>query len=217
MPLPRDNMFFGFAAKMTDEQRVYVDSIFDRQLTIVNARSGTGKTTLAVAAAKLLGRPLVYVFSPVEEGRMGFRPGSQREKEAAYITPLTDALYEIGENPAKAIYDPENVEAQKRGDVWVYPMSHVFARGMNLKGRTVIIDETQNFTRGELKKILTRVHADCKVIMIGHERQCDLPNPAKSGFAPYTEHFRGREYASVVELTANFRGELAQHADELKW
>ncbi|GMK47621.1 hypothetical protein PghCCS26_47510 [Paenibacillus glycanilyticus] len=217
MPLPRDNMFFGLAAKMTDEQRKYVDSIFDRQLTIVNARSGTGKTTLAVAAAKLLGRPLVYVFSPVEEGRMGFRPCTQREKESAYITPLTDALYEIGENPARAIYDPDNAEAQKRGDVWVYPMSHVFARGMNLKGKTVVISEAQNFTRGELKKILTRIHDDCTVIIEGHTKQCDLPNAAKSGFAPYIEHFRNEPYAAVCELTVNFRGVLAQKADTLSW
>jgi phosphate starvation-inducible PhoH-like protein len=217
MPLPRDNMFFGYAPRLTAEQRVYVDSIFDRQLTIVNARSGTGKTTLAVAAAKLLGKPLVYVFSPVEEGRMGFRPGTQREKESAYITPLTDALYEIGENPAKAVYDPDNLEAQKRGETWVYPMSHVFARGMNLKGRTIIVDEAQNMTRGELKKILTRIHDDCCVIIIGHTEQCDLPNAAKSGFAPYIEHFRNEPYASVCELMVNFRGALAQKADELAW
>ncbi|CDN42049.1 MULTISPECIES: PhoH family protein [Paenibacillus] len=217
MPMPKDTLFFGFAPKLTGEQRVYVDSIFDRQITFVNARSGTGKTTLAVAAAKLIGKPLVYVFSPVEEGRMGFRPGTQREKEAAYITPLTDALYEIGENPAKVIYDPDNVEAQKRGDVWVYPMSHVFARGMNLKGKTVILDESQNMTRGELKKILTRIHDDCRVIVIGHTEQCDLPQPGKSGFAPYIEHFRGEPYASVCELTVNFRGQLAQKADEFAW
>jgi phosphate starvation-inducible protein PhoH len=210
-------MFFGFADKLTDEQRIYVNSIFDRQLTLVNARSGTGKTTLAVAAAKLLGKPLVYVFSPVEEGRMGFRPGNQREKEAAYITPLTDALYEIGEDPAKVIFDPDNVEAQKRGTVWCYPMSHVFARGMNIKGKTVIITESQNFTRGELKKILTRLHSDCTVIIEGHVLQCDLPDPKKSGFAPYIEHFRSEPYAQVCELTVNFRGQLAQHADTLEW
>lgn len=217
MPLPRDSMFFGFADKLTDEQRIYVNSIFDRQLTLVNARSGTGKTTLAVAAAKLLGKPLVYVFSPVEEGRMGFRPGNQREKEAAYITPLSDALYEIGEDPAKVIYDPENAEALKRGTAWVYPMSHIFARGINIKGKTVVIEEAQNFTRGELKKILTRIHSDCKVVIIGHDGQNDLPKPEKSGFVPYIEHFREEPYAQVCELSVNFRGMLAQHADEMRW
>jgi phosphate starvation-inducible PhoH-like protein len=217
MPLHGNNLFFGLALTMTQEQRDYVDSILDRQLTIVNAKSGTGKTTLAVGAAKLIGKPLVYVFSPVEEGRMGFRPGTQKDKESAYITPLTDALYEINEDPAKAVFDPENIEAQKRGTAWVYPMSHIFARGTNMRDKTVIIDEAQNFTRGELKKILTRIHDSCAVIIIGHEAQCDLPDPRKSGFAPYIEHFRNEPYANVCELTVNFRGKLAQKADELAW
>lgn len=217
MPLPKDTMFFGFAAKLTPEQRIYVDSIFDNRITFVNAKSGTGKTTLAVAAAKLIGKPLVYVFSPVEEGRMGFRPGTQREKEAAYITPLTDALAEIGETPEKAIFNPEDFAAMKRGDHWVYPMSHIFARGINIKDKTVIISEAQNFTRGELKKLLTRCHDSCTVVVEGSTIQCDLPDAGKSGFAPYIEHFRNQPYANVCELTRNFRGQLAQHADELAW
>ncbi|MCM3784346.1 PhoH family protein [Neobacillus mesonae] len=216
MPLPKDSMFFGFADKLTPEQRVYVDSIYDNQLTMVNAKSGTGKTTLAVGAAKLIGKPLVYVFSPVEEGRMGFRPGTQREKESAYITPLTDALLKIGEIPLQAIYDEER-PGRENQYAWVHPMSHVFARGTNIEGKTVIVDEAQNFTRGELKKLLTRIHDDCRVIIIGHTEQIDLPNAAKSGFAPYIEHFRNEPYALTCELTVNFRGRLAQHADELSW
>jgi phosphate starvation-inducible PhoH-like protein len=217
MPLHGNNLFFGMRETMTDEQRVYVDSILDNRITFVNARAGTGKTTLAVGAAKIIGKPLIYVFSPVEEGRMGFRPGTQKDKESAYITPLTDALYEIDEDPAKVIFNPENTDAQKRGNVWIYPMSHIFARGTNIRSKTIIIDEAQNFTRGELKKILTRIHDDSKVIVMGHDGQCDLPKPEKSGFVPYINHFRNEPYAKVCELTVNFRGKLAQKADELTW
>jgi phosphate starvation-inducible protein PhoH and related proteins len=217
VPLPKRNLLFGFEPKLTDEQRAYVDSIFDNQLTIVNARSGTGKTTLAVACAKLIGKPLVYVFSPVQEKSMGFRPGKQAEKEAEYHQPLIDALLKINEVPAKVVYNEDNVDALKAGHVWVYPKSHIFARGTNIEDMTVIIDETQNFTRGELKKLLTRIHDSCTVIMIGHTGQCDLPDPKKSGFAPYIEHYQDEPYVKVIELTRNFRGQLAQHADELHW
>lgn len=217
MPLPKDNLLFGFAPKLTDEQREYVDAIFDYQFVIVNAKAGTGKTTLAVAAAKLLNKPLYYIFSPVEERTMGYRPGNQWEKEESYITPLKDALIEINEDPERVIFNPDRPEFLKRGDVWVYPMSHVFARGMNLKDKVVIIDEAQNFTRGELKKVLTRIHDDCKVIMIGHDGQNDLPNPDKSGFVPYIDHFKDEPYVKVCSLTRNFRGRLATHADLLTW
>lgn len=217
MSLPHHNLLFGFAPKLTDEQREYVDSIFDNRLTIVNAKSGTGKTTLAVACAKIIGKPLIYVFAPVQEKAMGFRPGPQQEKEREYYQPLVDALLKINEVPAKVMYDECNPDALKAGHVWIYPKSHIFARGTNIEDCTVIIDEAQNFTRGELKKLLTRIHDSAKVIMIGHVGQCDLPDPKKSGFAPYIEHFRNEPYSHCVELTVNFRGELAQHADELTW
>ena len=218
MPLPKDNLLFGFAPKLTDEQKEYVDSIFDNQLTIVNAKAGTGKTTLAVACAKVLQRDLIYIFSPVEEKSLGHTPGTIEEKESKYIVPLRDALLEIGEDPDRAIQSETNIENIKNGNAWVKPMSHVFARGINIKGnKMVIIDEAQNFTRGELKKVLTRIHDDVKVVMIGHDGQCDLKNPEKSGFIPYLEHFRNEPYAKVCTLTKNFRGRLANHADELTW
>jgi predicted ribonuclease YlaK len=217
MPLHKNNMLFGYADKLTDEQKEYVDSIIDNRFTIVNANSGTGKTTLAVMVAKILKKPLYYIFAPVEESRMGYRPGSQQEKEEAYTTPLKDALLEMNEDPNKVIYNPNNMESLKKGDVWVYPMSHVFARGMNLKGKTVIIDESQNFTKNELKKILTRVHDDCTVVMIGHDGQIDIDKPEKSGFIPYLEHFKDEDYVKVCTLSENFRGEISRHADNLKW
>jgi predicted ribonuclease YlaK len=217
MPLPKNNLLFGFEPKLTNEQREYVDSIFDNQLTIVNAKSGTGKTTLAVACAKIIGKPLVYVFSPVQEKAMGFRPGSQQDKEREYYQPLVDALLKINEVPARVMYDEDNPDALKAGHVWCYPKSHIFARGTNIEDCTVIIDECQNFTRNELKKLLTRIHDNCTVIMIGHVGQIDLDRPEKSGFAPYIEHFQDEPYCKTLELTVNFRGKLAQHADELNW
>jgi phosphate starvation-inducible protein PhoH and related proteins len=215
MGLPQSaELFYGL--NLTEEQREYLDSIFDNQLTIVNAKAGTGKTTLAVGAAKIIGKPLYYIFSPVEEDALGFTPGEIEDKEAKYIVPLLDALKEIKEDHRFALYREENPE-HIRKVAWVHAKSHVFVRGSNIKNATVIIDEAQNFTRGELKKTLTRLHDSCTVIVIGHDGQVDLDKPEKSGFVPYLEHFEDEPYAKVVELTKNFRGKLARHADELKW
>lgn len=217
MPMPKDCMLFGYADKLTAEQREYVDSIFDNQVTIVNSVAGTGKTTLAVMVAKVLKRDLYYVFSPVEEGVMGFTPGSLQEKEAKYITPLKDALLEIGEDPVRAIVSEENLVNIKNGNAWVNPMSHVFARGMNIKGsdKFLLIDEAQNLTKAELRKMITRVSDSVKVVIIGHEGQCDLRNSAQSGFIPYLEFLKDEEYVKVCNLTKNFRGRLAAKADEI--
>lgn len=207
-------LFYGL--DLTEEQRTYVDSIFDNQLTIVNAKAGTGKTTLAVGVAHILDMPLVYTFSPVEEGSIGHTPGSVEEKERKYTLPLLDALAEINVDPRFAIKSENNPDMINE-KAWVEAKSHTFLRGSNIKDSVVIIDEAANFTRGELKKVLTRIHDSSKVIIIGHDQQCDLKNPAKSGFVPYLEHFRHEPYAQVCELTVNFRGKLAAKADELSW
>lgn len=147
---------------------------------------------------------------------MGYTPGTVEEKERKYIQPLMDALSEIDEDTRFAI------KSEKKPDMvndtaWIEAKSHSYLRGSNIKDSTLIIDEAQNMTRGELKKVLTRCHDSTTVIVIGHDKQIDLKRPEKSGFVPYIEHFRDESYAKVCELTINFRGQLAQKADELEW
>lgn len=214
MGLPKNNLLFGFEPKLTTEQRHYVDSIFDKQFVISNSIAGSGKTTLAVACAKLLGMDLVYIHAVVEEDKIGFTPGNEEEKLAKYHLPLKDALTEIGEDPSQVVYSEKNIEGVKAGKVWVYPMSDTFLRGSNLKGKKfIVIDEAQNFTYPQLRKILTRISDDCKVVMIGHVEQCDLKDPNTSGFLPYLRYFSRKDYVAIADLTKNFRGRLAADAD----
>lgn len=219
MPMPKDCLLFDYAKKLTQEQKEYVDSMFDNQVTIVNAGAGSGKTTLAVMVAKVMKRDLIYVFSPVEEDVFGFTPGTLAQKEEKYVVPVKDALMEMNEDPFKAIVSAENILNVKNGNAWVTTMSHAFARGINIKGsnKFIIIDEAQNFTRAELKKILTRIHDDVRVVIIGHDKQCDLENPRKSGFVPYIDFLKDEEYVKVCNLTHNFRGKLATKADQMEW
>lgn len=213
-------LLYGLRERMTDEQEAMVESILNNRLTIVDSPAGTGKSTIAVAVAKYLfettGQKAVYLFGTPQERTMGFRPGSTSEKELDYVAPLIDALQECGEqDPLKVIQLSDDMIGTDK--TWIEARSHTFLRGTNLKGKTVIIEETQNLTRGELKKVLTRISDDCTVVMIGHHGQIDLPKDSSSGFIPYLEHFKDEDYCEVVTLTHNFRGRLAQHADKLKW
>lgn len=218
--LHKDTLLYGLRSRMTDEQEEMVSSILNNRLTIVNAISGAGKTTIAVAMAKYLfekdGQEAIYITSTVEEGALGHTPGSVTEKELKYFSPLFDALQEVGEqDPLSVIQFSDDLIGSNKQ--WIQAKSHSYMRGTNIKERTVIIEEAQNLKRSELKKILTRIHDDCTVIMIGHSKQVDLPKGQVSGFEPYTEHLRKYPFVGVVELTKDFRGELARASDAFDW
>jgi phosphate starvation-inducible PhoH-like protein len=210
-------------SKLTDEQALILEKALDPNIQIVwiDAKAGTGKTWLAVlAAAKLYEKEkkeLLYTFFPVQEDKLGFLPGNKDEKTDPYKQPLKDALNSLGYKPQTVIFDPafpDNHPVNRT--CWVRADSHVFMRGINLENKTIIIDEAQNGAAEETKKILTRIHDNCKVFVIGHHGQIDLPNPHLSGFEAYMHHFYNIPYSFKANLTINFRGKLAQHADELR-
>jgi predicted ribonuclease YlaK len=62
--------------------------------------------------------------------------------------------------------------------------------------------------------VFTRIHDNCKVIVIGHTGQIDIRGG--SGFARYLEHFDGQDRCAVCKLTTNHRGWLSTYADELE-
>lgn len=214
-----EDLFFGLRNTMTDEQREFESYIMNNKdlLVICDSLAGTGKTTIAIACAKMLVSSkkydgLYYIFSPVEERTLGYSTGDIQEKEAKYLQPLKDGLMQIREDLTKVIFNPTITDKAKLESVWAYPMSHTFLRGSNIQNKVVIIDEAQNYTLPELRKVLTRIHDSCKVILIGSTVQSDIKH---SGFRDYIEHFKGFDKAKFIRLTKNFRGELSSYADSI--
>ena len=216
----KNHQFYGF--ELDEQQKAFRDAIWDENKLIVfaNARAGTGKTLIAVATADLLVKygkyeGIVYIVSPVQESKSGFLPGDADEKTRVYAEPLYDALNKIGVNTYTAI-NQESIMNKKEGTGYIDCLSHLWLRGCNLENKVVIIDESQNMYRDELKKVLTRISDSSKTIVIGHVGQCDLyHNKENSGFAPYIEHFKDEPYAQICELTKNYRGVVSNHADKL--
>ena len=204
------------------EQEAFVTASMDDANTIVfcNAKAGTGKTTLAMGIANILVQNkrtnydgIVYIVSPYGEQKQGYLPGSITEKSEVYYEPAYQAMLECNMNPNVVVCN-ESMSSKKKGDSYVKLLTHTYLRGTNLSNKVVIIDEAQNYTLSELKKVLTRIHDDCKVIVIGHTGQIDINS--SSGFARYIDHFKDCGKCSVNELTTNHRGWLSTHADELE-
>lgn len=215
-----DMPFYGM--DLDDEQQAFADAIWnpDNLIVFTNACAGSGKTTIAVGVANMLVQyglydGIVYVVAPVQEEKSGFLPGDADAKTQVYTAPLYDALKKLNINPYTAV-NQESIVNQKNGTGYIDCVSHLWLRGCNLENKVVIVEESQNFYRDELKKVLTRVADNSKTIVIGHTGQCDLyHNPERSGFAPYIEHFKNEPYAQVCTLTKNYRGVVSTHADAL--
>ena len=215
-----DRPFYSLV--LDEDQKNFVNAILNPDNTIVfcNARAGTGKTTLSIGAADILVKHgeydgIVYICSAYGEKTQGYLPGSITEKSEVYFEPAYQAMIECNMNPNICV-NSDSMVNQKYGDAYVTLLTHTFLRGTNLKKKIIILDESQNFTVADLKKTLTRCSDDCKIIVIGHDHQCDLDNKLSSGFKKDIEHFRNHEHCEVCELTINHRGWVSQWADELQ-
>jgi len=215
-----DHPFYGI--KLDKDQLNFANAILNPEKLIVfcDSKAGTGKTTIATGVANLLVQHreydgIVYIAAPVQEEKLGYMPGDLQSKVSLYFDPLYQALIKLNITPENVI-NQLAIENMKNGTGYIDTITHVFLRGQNFENKVVIIEEAQNLYLDELRKVLTRIHDNCKTIVIGHCGQCDLyHNPQNSGFAKYIEHFRNEPYAQVCELTKNYRGKVSTHADSL--
>jgi len=159
-------------------QKLYLQSIFENDITFAIGPAGTGKTFLAVAAAaaamtdKSIKR-LILCRPAVEAGeRLGFLPGDIAEKINPYLRPLYDSLYDI--------IGFEKVEKlMERSVIEIAPLA--FMRGRTLNDSFIILDEAQNTTPEQMKMFLTRLGFGSRAVVTGDVTQVDLPEGKKSG------------------------------------
>ena len=220
-----NNMF------LDDYQYEYANAIWDKDTitVLVNARSGTGKTTIACGVGDMLvkyGRynGIIYIASPTQEERQGYLPGSLEEKSAPYFAPMLEAM-DACNMSRSVLINSENIDKQKNGiaEYPYYPyvecITHTYLRGRNIENKVVIVDEAQNYYTDELQKTLTRIKDDCKIIIIGHTGQVDLyKNRENSGFDKYLEHFKKVEddpRVKICKLKRNYRGWFSNYADAI--
>ena len=159
-------------------QKNYVGYIQRYDINFGIGPAGTGKTYLAVACAvNALERDeirrIVLVRPAVEAGeKLGFLPGDLAQKVDPYLRPLYDALYEMlgFEKVARLI---------ERNVIEVAPLAYM--RGRTLNESFVILDESQNTTKEQMKMFLTRIGFGSHAVITGDVTQVDLPNRNQSG------------------------------------
>lgn len=211
---PPEDMFFGLT--LNEGQQVFRDAIMspDKQVVIANAVAGSGKTLIATACARMLQAyhgydGVVYVFSANQEQALGYRPGTTEEKIGDYLQPLEDALIKLNEEPDKAISSTDTI---KMGTAWIDARPSTFLRGVNFNHKVVIIDECQNFTVPEIKKVISRCDDACKVVLIGCSAQIDI-GADRSCFERLIQYLGAYDFVEVCNLPISYRGRLCEIVD----
>jgi len=161
-------------------QRLYLESMHKHEVNFGIGPAGTGKTYLAVAAAidALLKEKvdrIILIRPAVEAGeKLGFLPGDLSQKVDPYLRPLYDGLYEM-----LGIERTEKLLAN--GNVEIAPLAYM--RGRTLNNSFIIVDESQNTTKEQMKMVLTRMGFNSYLVINGDLTQIDLPKNVTSGLS----------------------------------
>ncbi|MGC3872455.1 PhoH family protein [Halomonas sp. GXIMD04776] len=180
-------------------QQSYVANIRKHDINFGIGPAGTGKTYLAVAAAvEALNqeevRRILLVRPAVEAGeKLGFLPGDLAQKIDPYLRPLYDALYEmIGFEQVGKLIERQVIE--------IAPLAYM--RGRTLNNAFIILDESQNTTREQMKMFLTRIGFGSTAVVTGDVTQVDLPRGQSSGLIQVLDVLKETSGIGVTHFAA---------------
>jgi len=156
---------------LNSKQQEYLMSLYGDPCVICTGAAGTGKTFLAASvAAKDLAekriKRIVLSRANVSTGRsLGAFPGTVEEKMAPWLMPLTDVLrLQLG----NGFYE----HATKTGAISIQPLETI--RGRSFDDAIILMDESQQLTKEELKAITTRIGQNAKLFLMGDRAQRDV-------------------------------------------
>lgn len=207
-------------------------------IVVVDARAGTGKTATAISSAIKLVRDsktpydsILYIRSSVDDlekaEEIGFLAGND-EKLQVYLHPLEDTLDLIARrrlkssNARKDELDAKIEETieKLRKQCNIQGIITLGLRGRTIRNSVVIIDEVANLSKSSLQKVLTRLGENCKVVLIGSNRQIDNPylNKYTNGLSTVLDACRSVHQSvklHAISLPRVVRGKIAEFAENL--
>jgi PhoH-like ATPase len=232
-----DNEFRGLKVKpMNLEQKLYMKAMLSDfyDLIVVDAKAGSGKTLLAMAAAmKLVEKKrydkIIYVRNSIESldkgADVGFLAGND-EKFRVYNMALNDTLEHIAKKMLKKKDNQDNPHAVENKILELiakYRIEKLWpgeARGRTLSDAVVILDEWQNSSEKTTQLILSRLDNSCMSIVIGSNRQIDnfYLNKYNNGLTKLLKESK-KEHGEIemfaISLQKAVRGKYAEFTERV--
>ena len=188
---------------LNEEQKLAKQLIIDNQIVIITGKAGSGKSLVgALTALDFLNKKecdkILVTRSAIEVGRsLGFLPGSLDEKFNPYMEALIENLYKCTD----AVKIDQYI---KDGKIHATPVQ--FIRGKTIDD-ILIVEESQNLTKGEMLAILTRLGKTGKIIINGDNEQQDT-REAITGLSYAIELSKKIEEIKWIKLKENHRSDL---------
>jgi len=205
----------------TAYQSAAIYLILNDNIDVVSIQSpaGMGKSLLSLAGAMHLVlqekkyRKIYVVKNTIEIGReLGFLPGDIESKIDPFFKPVKDLLLKLhDERPANRLFldIKGNDVTLNQKHIEFLPINHM--RGMNIDNSIVIIEEAANFSRHDMRTILTRMGENTKCIINGDTNQVDnnFLNQENNGLNWIVRMFKGQpNYGHVVLQGSRSRGRI---------
>ena len=185
---------------LTENQKIYSDTLLNNQITICSGPAGVGKSYVAMKTAVDLllddgnGYDKIIIVRPAVEAeeKLGSLPGNVEEKLDPYIFPSFYLLNKIiGKDNRESL---KNIEA-----IEVFALAYM--RGMNIDNSILIFEEAQNCTPKQMKLLLTRIGFKSKFFISGDLEQTDrYKDKTQSGLWDAIEKFKNVNDIGVFEF-----------------
>lgn len=185
---------------LTENQKIYYETLLNNQITICSGPAGVGKSYIAMKTAVDLlldegnGYDKIIIVRPAVEAeeKLGALPGNVEEKLDPYIFPSYYLLNKIiGKEAREKLKDAEVIE--------VFALAYM--RGMTIDNSILIFEEAQNATPKQMKLLLTRIGTNTKFFISGDIEQTDrYKDKTHSGLYDAITRFNGVPGVGVFEF-----------------
>ena len=153
-------------------------------LVTIQSKAGYGKSYLSLAAAmqgviQEKRYEKIYLVKPtIEVGEsLGFLPGDIEDKVDPYVRYLRSLIFKLhqqrGSKCSRVFTDDSTPQKLKLNPEFFEILPIAYIRGMNIEKAFVIVDETQNLSRVEVRSLLTRMSHGTKCVCLGDVEQID--------------------------------------------